>query len=154
MSTCTALRNSHVIPLWLKINRQNGEDIFLPITGTHLPWSPRGHEVECSAPVKSSPSINTATKAGQKGPERAKITFLLLKMLYFRRMAAALFSPLFPLQPSKLLRAFVLNKILNYALGASFRAIKLSHVASCPMSLPKLRVVQHHLLNSFYMMLT
>lgn len=154
MSTCAALRNSHVIPPWLKINRQKEETIFLPITGTHLPWRARKHEVECSAPVKSSSSTSTATKAGQKGPKTNKFTFLLLKMLYFRRMAAVLFSPLFLLQPSKLLRAFVLNEILNYALAASFRAIKLSHVASCPMSLPKLRVFQHHLLNSFYMMLT
>lgn len=31
---------------------------------------------------------------------------------------------------------------------------KLSHVASCPISLLKLRMFQHHLLRSFYMMLT
>lgn len=66
-----------------------------------------------------------------------KTAFLLLKILYFRRMAAAVFSPL-PLQPSKLLRASVLNEVLNYALTDSFRVIKLSHVARCPI--PKLRV--------------
>lgn len=66
-----------------------------------------------------------------------KTAFLLLKILYFRRMAAAVFSP-FPLQPSKLLRASALNEVLNYVLADSFRVIKLSHVARCPI--PKLRM--------------
>lgn len=86
--------------------------------------------------------------------KRDKAALLLLKMLHFWRMAAALSLFLLPLQPSQLFRALVLKETLNYALGGSFRAIKLSHVASCPMSLPKLRMFQHHLLRSFYMMLT
>lgn len=98
------------------------------------------HQVQGDLRREKGKSLNQGFVTNISATKRDKTALLLLKMLHFWRTGAALCLPCFPLQPSKLLRAFVLKETLNYALGDSFRAIKLSHVASCPMSLPKLRM--------------